>query len=96
MDRFAENHKRWLFRGKRCPEWELETSLERASRRCDVDEGKYEGAVVREFRRHAYSYLSHVPKDTDTRMAGVDATLRRANPAPGFYLFFLDCAFLRV
>jgi hypothetical protein len=66
LDRFAENHKGWLFRGQRCPEWKLEISLERASRRCDVDEKEYERAVVQEFRLHAYSYLSDVPKDTDT------------------------------
>jgi len=65
LDQFAENHKGWLFRGQRNPEWELETSLERASRRCAVEQTKYEKATVREFRRHAHSFLSHVPNETD-------------------------------
>jgi FRG domain len=68
LDQFAENHKGWLFRGQRNPKWELETSLERASRRCDVEQTRYEKAIVREFQRHARSFLSHshVPKETDT------------------------------
>ena len=66
LDRFAEDHKRWLFRGQRNPEWELETSLERASRRCVVEQIQYERTVVPEFRRHAYSFLSHVPNETNT------------------------------
>jgi len=66
LDRFAEDHNGWLFRGQRNPEWEFETSLERASRRGGVEETKYERAVVREFRRHAYSFLTHVPNDTNT------------------------------
>jgi hypothetical protein len=66
LDRFADNHKGWLFRGQRNPQWELETSLERASRRCAVEQTKYEKAIVREFRRHAHTFLSHVPKEADT------------------------------
>jgi FRG domain len=67
VERFERGHKSgWLFRGHRCPEWKLETSLERASRRCGVSEVDYERAVWREFRRHAHSYLSRVPSETDT------------------------------
>lgn len=66
LERFAKNHKGWLFRGHRCPEWKLETSLERASRRCGQDEAEYEKAVWGEFRRHAHSYLQRVPADSDT------------------------------
>jgi hypothetical protein len=67
VERFERDHKTgWLFRGHRCPQWRLETSLERASRRCGVSEVDYERGVWREFRRHAHSYLSRVPLETDT------------------------------
>ena len=66
LESFAQTHKGWLFRGHRCPTWKLETSLERASRRCNVDQIEYEKAVWGEFRRHAHSYLPRVPADTCT------------------------------
>jgi hypothetical protein len=66
LDRFADAHKGWLFRGQRSPQWDLETSLERASRRCDVEQREYERVIVREFRRHVHSYLTYVPKEDDT------------------------------
>ena len=66
LNTFERNHAGWLFRGHRCPEWELETSLERASRRRHVNEREYEEQIVQEFRRHAHSYLSYLPKETDT------------------------------
>src|SRR6266568_5424615 len=66
LDNFAAHHKGWLFRGHRCAEWKLETSLERTSRRCGISEVKYERAVWREFRRHAHAYMPRVPADSDT------------------------------
>lgn len=66
LESFAESHKGWLFRGHRCPEWKLETSLERASRRCRVDQTLYERAIWGEFRRHAHSYLPRVPTNSCT------------------------------
>jgi hypothetical protein len=67
LEEFAENYKGWLFRGHRCPGWKLETTLERVSRRCCVDQVKYERAVWNEFRRHAHSFgLARVPDDSDT------------------------------
>jgi hypothetical protein len=67
LERFQSDHEdHWLFRGHRCPEWNLETSLERAARRCGALQQDYERTVWREFRRHAHSYLSRVPADTDT------------------------------
>src|SRR5713101_3797380 len=66
LETFAADHKRWLFRGHRCPEWKLETSLERASRRCNIPQAQYEKAVWGEFRRHAHAYLSRVPAEPDT------------------------------
>jgi hypothetical protein len=66
LESFAETHDGWLFRGSRRSDWKFETSLERASRRCGVAESEYERSVVREFQRHAHTYLSRVPKKTDT------------------------------
>ena len=67
LETFAENHKGWLFRGHRCPNWKLTTTLERASKRCCVDQIKYERAVWGAVRRHAHSYgLARVPGDSDT------------------------------
>ena len=66
LENFARSHKGWLFRGHRCPDWELETSLERASKRCGVHQIEYEKMICREFRRHAHTYLSRVPTDSDT------------------------------
>jgi hypothetical protein len=66
LENFAQTHKGWLFRGHRCPEWKLETSLERASSRCGVNQIEYERAIWGEFRRHAHSYLTRVPADSCT------------------------------
>ena len=61
LENFARDHRGWLFRGHRCPVWKLETSLERASRRCGIPEIEYERAVWGEFMRHAHTYLARVP-----------------------------------
>jgi hypothetical protein len=66
LERFERHHTGWLFRGHRCPKWLLETSLERASRRCGIDAVSYERACYREFRRHAHAYLTRVPNESDT------------------------------
>jgi hypothetical protein len=66
LESFAQTHEGWLFRGSRRPDWKFETSLERASRRCGVVEGEYERSIVREFQRHAHTYLPRVPESTDT------------------------------
>ena len=66
LENFAQTHKGWLFRGHRCPVWNLETSLERASRRRGGDQVEYERAICGEFRRHAHSYLPRVPADSCT------------------------------
>jgi hypothetical protein len=65
LDIFARNHHDWLFRGQRNPDWLLETSLEKASRRCGISQKEYEKAVVREFQRHAHAYLHRVPNSND-------------------------------
>lgn len=66
LKRFAAQHKGWLFRGMRDPDWPLETSLERASRRCGIDQTSFEKKIVKEFRRHAHSYsLPRIPDDRD-------------------------------
>src|SRR3954468_13724722 len=62
LENFSQTHKGWLFRGHRCPEWVLETSLERTCKRCGVPQVQYEKAVWNEFRRHAHAYLSRVPE----------------------------------
>ena len=66
LETFARLRKGWLFRGHRVPEWKLETSLERASRRCGVPTIQYERAVWGEFRRHAHAYVPRVPAESDT------------------------------
>ena len=67
LERFERDHKRgWLFRGHRCTTWRLETSLERAARRCGVPQADYERSVWREFRRHAHAYLPRVPLESNT------------------------------
>jgi FRG domain len=66
LEDFARTYKSWFFRGHRCPEWKLETSLERASRRLGVDQIKYEKVICGEFKRHVHSYLPRVPENLDT------------------------------
>jgi len=66
LEGFAERYRGWLFRGYRCPDWQLETSLERASKRCGVSASSCEKAIWEEFRRHAHSYMQRVPADSDT------------------------------
>ncbi len=65
LENFAQSHDGWLFRGSR-PDWKLETSLERTSRRCGVAQDEYERSIVPEFQRHAHTYLVRVPEITDT------------------------------
>jgi hypothetical protein len=66
LDVFAKNHRDWFFRGHRSLDWKLETSLERASRRCKAPQREYEKRIFEEFRRHAHTYLARTPKDEDT------------------------------
>jgi hypothetical protein len=67
LESFAEDYKGWLSREHRCPEWKMETTLERVSRRCCRDQVEYERAVWGEFRRHVHSYnLTRVPPDSNT------------------------------
>lgn len=66
LEEFAATHKGWLFRGHRCPAWTLETSLERTSKRCGIPKADYERAVWKEYRRHAHTYTTRVPADSDT------------------------------
>lgn len=66
LEEFAASHKGWLFRGHRCPNWTLVTSLERASKRCGVSPVDYERQIWGEFRRHAHSYLQRAPDDSCT------------------------------
>jgi hypothetical protein len=65
LEAFAEDHRGWLFRGQRDPAWNLESSLERASRRCGEPIDQFERTIVREFQRHAHTLVKHVPKDTN-------------------------------
>jgi hypothetical protein len=66
LEKFGQSHKGWLFRGHRSIRWKLETSLERAARRCGVNQQEYERRIFEEFRRHAHTYLVRTPKDEDT------------------------------
>lgn len=66
LERFSEDHRGWLFRGQRDARWGLETTLERASRRLGVDIKQYERCIVKEFPRHAHTFLDRTPKETDT------------------------------
>ena len=66
LEDFVEEHRGWLFRGHRNHSWKLETSLERISRRCKVDQIEYEKNIFYEFRRHAHAYIPRVPKEDDT------------------------------
>ena len=66
LEKFGQSHKGWLFRGHRSIRWKLETSLERAARRCGVNQQEYERRIFEEFRRHAHTYLARTPKDEDT------------------------------
>jgi hypothetical protein len=63
LETFATVHRGWLFRGMRDPNWPLETSLERASKRCGKSSVEYEQRVVREFRRHAHTFLHRIPNE---------------------------------
>jgi hypothetical protein len=66
LENFALSCKGWLFRGQENPDWELQTSLERACRRLGVPQLEYEQHIVREFQRHAHAYLDRTPKIEDT------------------------------
>ena len=66
LENFAQSHEGWIFRGHGSPDWKLETTLERESKRCNVDPINNEKAIWFEFRRHAHSYLSRLPEPTDT------------------------------
>src|SRR5437762_2884401 len=65
LENFDTQHRGWLFRGLRNPNWSLDTTLERASRRHGICPKAYEKAIVREFQRHAPAYLSRVPSCDD-------------------------------
>lgn len=65
LEKFSQDHRGWLFRGLKDSTWNLETSLERASKRCGKPQEDYERKIVREFQRHAHAYLPRVPKDDD-------------------------------
>lgn len=57
FDQQRRNH--WVFRGMRCEQWPLMTSLERfAERWSDRDVSEMEASLVREFRRVYHHYSS--------------------------------------
>ncbi|WP_425617190.1 FRG domain-containing protein [Anatilimnocola sp. NA78] len=61
LQQFSNRHRGWLFRGMRSPNWELDTSLERAARRCKMNPCRFEKLSIYEFRRHCHGYLLRVP-----------------------------------
>ena len=65
LEIFNDSYRNWLFRGLRDPAWKLETSLERAARRCEKPTKEYEKQITKEFKRHAHSYMVRVPEFTD-------------------------------
>lgn len=62
--------RHWVFRGQRCDEWELESSLERAAiRRFQVDWERMpviEDGMLRRFKRQLHQYISDVPEPNQT------------------------------
>jgi hypothetical protein len=58
----------WMFRGQKDSGWILETSVERCIKRIGrtVNKREYEENCLREFQRHARSFLNHVPTYFDT------------------------------
>jgi hypothetical protein len=68
-DSFAQSGRQWIFRGLSDANYKLETSLERARRRFDVDWsclGGMERKMIRQFKRQSHRYLENPPKDDDT------------------------------
>ena len=56
-----------IFRGQKDCNWVLETSIERCCRRLGIlNKRDYEWHCLREFQRHARSFLDHVPHHLDT------------------------------
>jgi FRG domain-containing protein len=71
----------WIFRGQKEMNWPLQTSIERCIKRLkfkfnsaaykfrfirDVEKREYECGCIREFQRHARSFLPHVPDQLNT------------------------------
>ena len=62
--RFGEKG-RWVYRGHKNASWELETTLERSSRRFGIARAeldRIEGGLIRQFARRAHHHLSDVPE----------------------------------
>lgn len=64
----AERLNGWVFRGQRCFDWELKTSLERAhtvgANTCSITE--YEQRILRQFKRAAHHFIASTPDENDT------------------------------
>jgi hypothetical protein len=64
----AEQFVGWVFRGQRCFDWRLTTSLERAhllgSNTSSITE--YEQRILRQFRRSAHHFIASLPDGSDT------------------------------
>jgi hypothetical protein len=54
---------RWAYRGQRCVEWGLESSLERSFRK--MDPSVFEMQIIEKFQQRAYHYLSEAMKPDD-------------------------------
>lgn len=64
----AEQLTGWVFRGQRCFDWELKTSLERAYL-LGPNTGSltgYEQSILRQFRRAAHHFIASPPDENDT------------------------------
>jgi hypothetical protein len=61
-DKFELGEHDWLFRGQSKASWELESTFERFRKGSDAKPPwKYEAAILREFTRRAYHYISDLP-----------------------------------
>jgi len=65
QEEFENENEKWIYRGLRSVDWNLETSLERAVRRFDsqrLPTLALEGGLIRQFQRRAHHYLPDVPE----------------------------------
>lgn len=65
----SDRNRRWLYRGHRCYEWDLEPKLQRTIQRFDLPlrrQVTWEYNLCREFKRHLHRYTTDLPEERDT------------------------------
>lgn len=68
LENFFGAKGKWVFRGHRAENWELESTLERAMRRFNIGQStpsKLEGGLVRQFSRRAHHFISDAPREEE-------------------------------